>query len=77
MQGTELGRHEFRNVLREIVGVSGPNIALTTRSADARELAAELARAEQPLVRTLTHEELGQRDADAGGSLATDNGESG
>lgn len=56
---------EFRRWLSERVATFGPNIALVTASSDTRELASELARAEHPLIKTLTQEELDSRNVDA------------
>jgi hypothetical protein len=56
--GTVAGRFEFQRWLREYIAKAGPGITLVTTSPQVRELVSELARAEHPLVRTMTQEEL-------------------
>jgi hypothetical protein len=56
--GAVAGHLEFQRWLQEYVATSGPGIVLVTACSQARELASELARAEHPLIRTLTQEEL-------------------
>jgi tetratricopeptide (TPR) repeat protein len=56
--GTVVGRFEFQRWLREYIKKADPGIMLVTMSPQVRELVSELARAEHPMVRTLTQEEL-------------------
>lgn len=58
--GTVAGRFEFQRWLRGYIATAGPGITLVTMSPQVRELVSELARAEHPLIRTLTQEELNQ-----------------
>ena len=57
-KGTVAGCFEFQRWLREYIATVGPSITLVTVSSQVRELVSELARAEHPLIRTLTQEEL-------------------
>jgi hypothetical protein len=51
-------RHDFLRWLRQTVAASGPALTLVTRSQDARELVAVLARGEDRLILTLSEDEL-------------------
>jgi tetratricopeptide (TPR) repeat protein len=61
--GTVTGRLEFRRWLKEYVATSGSGIALVSVSSQSRELASDIASAVDPLIKTLTQEELNGQGA--------------